>query len=221
MCILVTIWQWAGQNAATIISISSLIFAFVTLYKSILKPFKLEGKNLNRCVLSMNVYGMSPNILQMGIGVDLLFYNSGAQAGIVENLAIKFRTENREFLLVPRVIVLDRVLNTDPREKRAPRVETFSAFTLGANEYKEKRIQFVPRQADEEFPAIPGDYKLEVLVKTSKGWSRKNGWMKADRFDLTILKDDAEKIIIQSGTVGETLVLFQEKLINEKDFDNI
>jgi len=144
------------------IAILALLISIITLYLTHLESFSLEVHDSGRFSLSVN----PKNSSQMAISPSLIFSNHGAKDGIIENLAIIISSEDQKQLLIPFIILTDSSINSTQISKPMAAMP-FSGFSLASKETTEKRIMFMP-QSSQPFILKPGDYQLEIFVKSSK-----------------------------------------------------
>jgi len=127
------------------LSIAIATFALSLLgwifFQDYLKPFNLSARASGRVVIAKNPY--SENLKQDCLLISIIFSNSGARQGVVEDIAICIHYENENIILGSLAVNKNRTLNLQ-KVLPPPQMETFLSFNLKKYESDVKEIMFVP-----------------------------------------------------------------------------
>lgn len=169
------------------IAVAALTISAVLLYKDYIKPFCLDVRPAGRITISKNLF--SEDFSQDSIQLDLIFTNQGARKGIVEDIALVVKADDKLGLFRSLAEETDRSIHLQ-KELIAPKLESFIAFQLAKSESSIHRILFVPHSTSAINQLSIGTYGADVWVKSTE--SKK--WIMKDFMEFTIDAEDIESI---------------------------
>lgn len=169
------------------IAILALCLSSWIFYKDYLKPFNLSARASGRVVIAKNPF--SENLKQDCLLVSLIFSNSGARQGVVEDIAICIRYENKNIILGSLAVNKDRTLNLQ-KELPPPQMETFLSFNLKKYESDVKEIMFVPIETEESFSFKKCQYHADIWISSD------NNWKKYESFEFSITNEDISALAL-------------------------
>jgi hypothetical protein len=148
----------------SIIALSGLLLSLWNSYYTQWKKPKLKIFDTGRCSFSINMF----NSTQFAISPNLMFANTGARSGIIENLALKIQTGNKARLFIPIFEFLEDELNLARIPNKTLHSQDFRAFSLIPKEVISKKITFTPDDSA-PFELQGGVHHIEILMKEVGG----------------------------------------------------
>jgi hypothetical protein len=142
------------------IPLLALALSAAVFYHTFLRRFRPSINTTGRVALAKNPW--SAGLSQAAISIELIFFNRGVKAGLIENVALRVRTPTgARYTFRAHCICADVTLNLSS-ELPPPKMETFRAFRLGKEEAARRQILFVPAEGSEAFRFEPGDLAIDV-----------------------------------------------------------
>jgi hypothetical protein len=158
-----------------LISIFSLILSAYTLWTTKLSPFHLAVMHSGRVDLTSNPLRANR---QLGISLQLAFFNDGATQGYVGDAALVLRkadSPGKPILLRGVYEILEDTLNLG-KESPPPKMLAFTSFPVKPGETIMKKLVYVPDDSESElrferavYLLIP--YTIEIaMMKQWQDW---------------------------------------------------
>jgi len=181
-----------GDTVAIIISVLALALSGVTFWNDALKPFRLTVQNAGRVELTLNPYRAPSR--EPALMAELIFGNSAARSGALEDVALAVRFPGGEHVLFRSMVVSTDRTQQLGKELGTPRLESFVGFNVAGRETVVRHIMFVLEKPGQftDFPV--GRYSVDVLALASGSteWARQDNFTFAvDKADLATLAKTA------------------------------
>ena len=173
------------MNWTLLVAILAFVLSGWIFVQDYLKPFNLSVRASGRVVVARNPY--SENLKQDCLLINLIFNNSGAVRGVVEDVAICIHYKNKNVILRSLAMQKDRTLNLQ-KELPPPQLETFLSFNLAKYESVVKGVLFVPLEKESSFSFEEQLYDADIWVLSGKNWE------KYETFGFLITSKDTESL---------------------------
>jgi len=208
-----------------VISFISFGMSVFTLWDTKLAPFSLNVISTGRVTLTANP--QSPGAQQSAIAIQLLFSNSGARPGYIDDVALiirKLKGLDRPMVLRSLFEDTDPTLNFT-KDLPPPKFSAFTSFCLRPGETVAKTIFFVPMKGTDRFVIEKGIYSVTpctTVVGTDSEWVLwKSKDVDVDDDDMTAL----HRIVATPEAGGAQFVklMLRSKTSRQQDYalDNL
>lgn len=148
-----------------------VLATWLVIYYQFWRPFNLTIRSNGRYKLSINPIGN--RVYQTAISFGIIFTNSGARIGYVDDIVIKLKNQTETFTYVTAFNDLnEKIALPVSSNSNVQQLEysLFTAFEIPANTSITKEIFFVPH--DFTIPYLkPGEYLVFIYVRDSKNKS--------------------------------------------------
>jgi hypothetical protein len=195
-----------------LIAIAALMISLFLLFVDHLKPFRLAVRPAGRITISRNPF--SAQLAESCVLIDLMFTNQGARRGVVEDVALFVRGQERSALFRSHAFERRRALNLG-RALVPPELETFLGFEVAKDETIVRRVFLVPSPKFAGFALQVGPYSADLWVLSSISPE----WVQRESLNFTVDSDDIVTLANIKVTPEPDGAVFVEWLTRDKVLD--
>jgi hypothetical protein len=171
-------------NWTAIIATLAFIVSFATLYYSFWENFNLKLYVTGR----FEIQYLDKKKENVAISLPINFTNSGATAGVINNLFLIIKNGERTLYYFPNLEITSLQINTSG-ERIPLKALAFNPFSIKVRESINKKILFLPHEKSADKILSAGNYTVEVYAQTHS-----DKWKKYDSIAIEIDEEDISAI---------------------------